>query len=373
MSVALITNYAPPYRAPLFNRLARELDVEIFFWDRKAAGGEGGRVNGESRPNADPQGFPSASLGRQAAAYRVAQRHDAVVCGLGGRVALPAAYLGARRARVPFVLWASLWSHPRSAAHLLSAAPMRAIYRRADAVVTYGPHVSAYVRRRRTRGGVFEAPQSVEAEIFARPVGEHEVEDLRHELDVSPAPIVLFVGRLVREKGVEVLRDAWRLTGRADGATLLFAGEGPLRGALAGPGVSIAGRLPRERLPVAYAAADLLVLPSIHTRTFTEPWGLVVNEAMHRGVPVVASDAVGAAAGGLVRDEANGLIVPAGDARALAEAIARLLDDAELRRRLGEQGRRDVAAHSYEAMVAGFARALDYAKAHKPVRRRSDH
>ncbi len=67
-----------------------------------------------------------------------------------------------------------------------------------------------------------------------------------------------------------------------------------------------------------YAACDVLVLPSIATRTFREPWGLVVNEAMNRGLPVIASDAVGAAAGGLVRDEANGLVVAAGDSDALA-------------------------------------------------------
>ena len=54
------------------------------------------------------------------------------------------------------------------------------------------------------------------------------------------------------------------------------------------------------------------------TRTFREPWGLVVNEAMNRGLAVIATDAVGAAAGGLVRDGSNGLVVPAGDSAALA-------------------------------------------------------
>ena len=77
-----------------------------------------------------------------------------------------------------------------------------------------------------------------------------------------------------------------------------------------------------------YAACDVLVVPSIRTRTFREPWGLVVNEAMNRGLPVIASDAVGAAAGGLVRDGVNGLVVPAGDSAALAAAIRRLAGDA---------------------------------------------
>ncbi len=73
------------------------------------------------------------------------------------------------------------------------------------------------------------------------------------------------------------------------------------------------GPLEPERLRDVYAACDVLVVPSIQTRTFREPWGLVVNEAMNQGLAVIASDSVGAAAGGLVRDGINGLVVPAGD------------------------------------------------------------
>jgi glycosyltransferase involved in cell wall biosynthesis len=107
-----------------------------------------------------------------------------------------------------------------------------------------------------------------------------------------------------------------------------------------------------------YAACDALVLPSVRTRTFLEPWGLVVNEAMNRGLPVIASDAVGAAAGGLVRDGANGLIVPAGEPAALARAVRRLAEDAELRARLGRAGAHDVRSFSHEAWAAGFSQAL---------------
>jgi glycosyltransferase involved in cell wall biosynthesis len=83
-----------------------------------------------------------------------------------------------------------------------------------------------------------------------------------------------------------------------------------------------------------YAASDVLVLPSIATRTFREPWGLVVNEAMNRGLAVIATDAVGAAAGGLVRDGHNGLIVPAGDSAALAGSLMHLAEnDGRQRRR----------------------------------------
>ena len=69
---------------------------------------------------------------------------------------------------MPLILWASLWAHPRSAAHALSYLPLRRLYRSADAVVTYGPHVSAYVSARGARN-VHVAPQSVDNDFWAPP------------------------------------------------------------------------------------------------------------------------------------------------------------------------------------------------------------
>jgi len=102
----------------------------------------------------------------------------------------------------------------------------------------------------------------------------------------------------------------------------------------------------------------VLVLPSIPTRTFREPWGLVVNEAMNRGLPVIATDAVGAAAGGLVRDGRNGVVVAAGDSTALSGALRRLAADAPLRLALGRAGAEDVRAYSHDAWARGFSEAL---------------
>ncbi len=124
------------------------------------------------------------------------------------------------------------------------------------------------------------------------------------------------------------------------------------------PPVVSLGELAPERLREVYAACDVLVVPSRPTRTFREPWGLVVNEAMNRGLAVIATDSVGAAAGGLVRDGDNGLVVPSADAAALSGAIERLCADPALRSRMGETGRRDVLEYSHEAWAEGFSRAL---------------
>jgi glycosyltransferase involved in cell wall biosynthesis len=80
---------------------------------------------------------------------------------------------------------------------------------------------------------------------------------------------------------------------------------------------------------------------------------------MNQHVAIIASAAVGAAAGGLVRHERNGLVIPAGDVAALAGAIRRLHDDPPLRQRLAAAGEADVAGYTYDAWAGGFAEALD--------------
>ena len=79
---------------------------------------------------------------------------------------------------------------------------------------------------------------------------------------------------------------------------------------------------------------------------------------MHQGRPVIATDAVGAVRGGLVRDGETGLVVPAGDPTALRVAIPRVLDDQPLRTRLGTAARAAVAPYTYDAMAAAFDRAF---------------
>ncbi len=309
----------------------------------------------------DAHGAPAADPPAEVPHRRLAQRdvfsavaggdYRAVVAGTGGRLALPAAFAAARRHGVPFVFWAALWRAPRTPAHLAAYPLMLEIYRSAAAVVTYGEHVSAYVTARGARN-VHIAPQSVDNDFWsaAAPIAR------------VPGPLrALFVGRPAPAKGLGVLLDAWRASRLADrGATLTLVGGGadaPDGGPLPAGAVAV-GRLDAAALRNFYGAADVLVVPSIPTRGFLEPWGLVANEAMNQATAIISTDAVGAAAGGLVRDERNGLVVPAGDPDALAAALGRLAGDLPLCARLGRAASRDVRAFSHRAWADGFAAAL---------------
>ena len=347
--VLLVTSYAPPDRVPAFAALHERLGLEVALF-----GGRTRHATAGPEPAALP--FPARPVEeREVHALAASGRHRAVVAGLGGRVALPAAWAGARRAGLPLVLWASLWAHPLSPAHVLSWLPTRALYRSADAVATYGPHVSDYVRARGARD-VVEAPQPVDVPFWSAPP----------TADERRAPFqAAFVGRADREKGIEVLLEAWRASGLGSphAALVLVGGDRPRsRVPAASAAVRAVGSRPPGEVRNFYGSSDVLVVPSVPTRTFREPWGLVVNEAMCQGTAVIASDAVGAAAGGLVRDGETGLVVPAGDPEALAGALRRLHDDPAERARLAAAGQAEARGFTFERWADGMARAVALAE-----------
>jgi len=337
----LVTNHVPPERVGAFAALHRRVPIELAIF--------GGRSTHATAGVADP-GVPHRRVSeREVHALAASGRFAAVICGTVGRTALPAAWLGARRARVPFVLWSALWAHPRTPAHLVGGAPLLALlYRDADAVVAYGPHVAAFARARGARN-VHIAPQAVDNAFWGTPI----------EVEQKNFFVGTFIGRPSRAKGAEGFLEAWRSSGLGTTAALVLVGEGsgPPR-IPAGGAVAFVGPQPPEQVRNFLAAADVLVMPSIRTRDFREPWGLVANEAMNQSTPIIASDEVGAVAGGLVRHERNGLVVPAGDVPALSAALRRLHDDPGLRARLGANARRDVFAYTFDAWAAGFVAAL---------------
>ena len=164
----------------------------------------------------------------------------------------------------------------------------------------------------------------------------------------SASPTVLYVGRLVAEKGLGVLLEAWRRAA-VGSLELVIVGDGPLRPALqrlAVPGVRFAGRLPAEEVRRRMLAARALVLPSLSY----EGQPMVALEAVAAGVPVLASDIGGMPE--LLRPLGSCWLVPPGVEEAWAAALRRLTDA-----RLVEQGGRQARA-TYEQSLTE-ASALD--------------
>lgn len=228
---------------------------------------------------------------------------------------------------------------------------------RADGVIVSSPRLgrsSPFLRRVAHKVRVI--PFGIAPEPFRADEGVKERSlQLRERYGT---PLTLFVGRLVPYKGVDVLLEAFRHVP----GTLVLVGEGPLRRRLeertAALGIEgrvvFAGSLASRDLVAHYHAADVFVLPSV---TPNEAFGLVQLEAHACGVPVVSTDLPTGVPFANSHGE-TGLVVPPGDAVSLAAALGLLLEDDELRARLGAQAReRQAREFSLEVMTS---RVLGY-------------
>ena len=371
---AFVTNLCPHYRVKSFETLSQSCDVDFYFY----SGGDewywqpnhGVRVG--SFRHTYLSGFHLTPRIRVVPALITRlwqQEYDVYVKCINGRFALPATYLIARLRRKPFILWTGIWMSLATRFHRFVFPLTRWIYQHADAIVVYGEHVKRYlVTLDVPAQRIFVAHHAVDNSAYNQPVPENAKRALRSKLGLENHRIVLYLGRLEAIKGLGYLLEAAARINVPD-AALVIAGEGSLRWELEHEArrlgiherTRFSGYVKAEEAPVYYALADLLVLPSVTMPTGKETWGLVVNEAMNQGVPVIATDAVGAAAGGLVQDGVNGLVVPERDSSALADAIARILNDDGLRAGMSRNARRIIAGWNNERMVQGFQEAIAYA------------
>lgn len=253
---------------------------------------------------------------------------------------------------------------PRGAAGALKSAAKRLFFGLCDGFFAYGSRSAEYLREfGAAPAAVFQpcqaaalAPGFEAAEALARRVAAR----------AGAAPRFLYVGRLAPEKGLDTLLRAFARArgGLPAGASLVLVGAGPERTQLLalaaelqlGASVVFAGAMDAAGLSAEYARASCLVLPS--TR---EPWGLVVNEALHHGCPAIVSEVCGCRPD-LVRDGVTGLAFDAGDTAALAQrleqslqAFADVATSGQACQRLMEQ---HTPAQAASRMLAGLERLL---------------
>ncbi len=378
--VAVVSPEPTPYRAPLFDRIAErpEVDLTVIYASRTVAGRtwkveprhravflKGWRLPGVRRIfRHDYPVTPGIH-----AALRDADPEVVVVSGWSTFASQVA--IGWCRAKgVPYVLLVEShdlgprpgWRRAIKGAvvprFLQGAAGVLAIGRVARNSVVARGVPPEHVR-------VFANTVDVDAwtERAARLAGHRR--ELRERLGTGGQElVVLSVGRLAREKGLDTLVRAAAAT-EAEPLALLVAGEGVERAALERLAeeldvrLRLLGDLDEERLAEAYVAADVFALLSTH-----EPWGVVANEAAASGLPLVLSDQVGAAYD-LLRDGENGFLVPAGDARAAAAALRRLAADPALRDRAGARSRELVRDWGYEPSVEAFVSLVRSAAVYK--------
>ena len=243
------------------------------------------------------------------------------------------------------------------------------VFHAVDGAKVPGPDGAAFARRYGLPASrIWTVKQSIMRADYAalRDVSAEERRHRRDALGLDDRCAFVYVGRIWRGKGLETLIEASeQVDDRA--AQLLIVGNGTdeahFRARTAGlPGVRWLGFVQPAELPAIYAACDVLVFP-----TLGDPNGLVVEEAMASGVPVISSDAAGDITRRVPQGRA-GYVVPVGDAAALAARMSELAADPALRARLGERAAELGAEFTPERYAADFETFVNELMA-KPRRR----
>jgi len=371
--LVILTEIISPYRIPLFNTLARQgsVDLHVIFL-------------AETDPNLRQwpiykdeiefsyQVLPSwrkrlgkynALLNRGLGHALTAAAPDIILCGGYSYIASWQSLLWSRSRGIPFLLWSESNLQDLRRGYALVEFLKREFIRRCDGFVVPGISAREYLRAQGIKeDSIFTAPNAVDNDRFASAaaVARKEADGRRHELGL-PNRYFLFVGRLVPEKGVFDLLFAYA---KLDGAVrqkvgLVFVGDGVSRrwleerAASIAPGVvTFSGFAQREQLAAYYALAQALILP-----THSDTWGLVVNEAMACGSPVILSRAAGCAAD-LVINRWNGLLVAPKDILALSAAMAGLAQQPNLCVTLGGNAGQHISSYSPAAWARGVAGAV---------------
>jgi glycosyltransferase involved in cell wall biosynthesis len=374
--LALLTEIIAPYRIPVFNALAARDDIDlqvIFLSENDPTLRQWPVYKKEIR-------FPYEVLpawrqrvgnykvlvNRGVGAALCRSRPHAVLCGGYNYLASWQAAWWAKSHKLPLLLWSesTVNDHRRG---LRGVEFMKLRFTRlCKGFVAAGKSSRDYlIWMGAPRERVFIAPDAVDVEFYAALAHQARQREpevrARHGL---PSRYFLYTGRLVPEKGIFDLLAAYAKLVESERSQigLVFAGDGVSRAQLEEraaaihPGcIRFCGFVHREELAELYALAEALVFP-----THSDPWGLVVNEAMACGLPVIASEVAGCVPD-LVENAENGFVVPPGDVGELERAMRMLLSNPTLAREMGASSALRIRAFTPEACAEGFSRAVAFA------------
>lgn len=369
--LALLTNFIPPYRLPLYRALAGHVDDLLVVlstpmepnrpWPTEWADLHVRLQHTLTlRPMwKHPQGFREQlyiHLPYDTLPLLRRYKPDVIISGELGPRTLQAMLYRRLRPHSRVIVWVTLSEHTEQGRGRLRGSLRHWLLRQADAVIVNGSSGARYIQRYGVPSErLFCLPNPVDPSPFlALPL--ERTSDQAHRL--------LYVGRLVQLKGLDSMLAALNRRATQHPQQPLeywLAGDGPLRGELealpTAPNLRVRflGNLPYPELPAVYGQAGILVFP-----TLSDTWGLVVNEGMAAGLPVLGSR-YSQAVTELIDEDVNGWTFRPDQAGDLDQALARALssDPAHLAA-MRQAARQTIAPLTPAAVAAGFMEAVRY-------------
>jgi len=371
--LVILTEIISPYRIPLFNALARQpgVDLHVIFLAETDPSLRHWQVyKDEIRFSYEVLRSWRKRVGRYSALLNFAlgqalkqARPDVILCGGYNYVASWQALSWARVHGIPFLLWSESNLQDLRRSHALVEMLKDEFLRQCSGFVVPGQSAREYLRAHKVKEArIFTAPNAVDNDLFAAAAADARQNKDARRADLGlPDRYFLYLGRLVPEKGVFDLLAAYAKLDqrRREQIGLVYVGDGVSRrqleerAASISPGmIRFAGFVQRNPLATYYALAEMLILP-----TYSDTWGLVVNEAMACGLPVIVSRVAGCAAD-LVTENWNGLLISPGDVPALSTAMESLAGNSQLCASMGANSAQLISRYSPAAWALGISQAI---------------
>lgn len=371
--ILFIHNTAMWYRIPFFKRLSEIYDVKYVFTHIKISKNQYGveladEIKGLEEVNYKVlKNYFGIAFGLIRELLKA--DYEVIVDSLGSIIEQMFSFTIAKLRRKPIIFWSEAWDwkkkktlRSRLFLHLFNF-----IISYSDAILVPGTrHKEYFISLGVLPNRVFIMPNV--SNISVKEEDYKNKEKIKSQLNIRNKKIVLYIGRLRKQKGVEYLINAFAdLRNEREDIVLIIIGRGECRdelemlskNLLIGDSVYFIGFVENELLSPYYLFCDVCVVPSI-TYGQADACPLVVNEAMYFGNPVIATDAVGAAFD-MVKDGKNGFMVPEKDSNALYSAMKRILSDSGLEKRMGEESKKIIeGGYRYEHMVDGFEKAVKF-------------
>lgn len=374
--LVLLHSEARPYREELFTRLARRYPMKfLFFRPTRAADQLPAAWEWDYRYLAAWSGLgynSNIAAGLIPELFRLRPR--LTIMSDSSSFASHAGFLYCLVTRTPYVLFDEQWRWPKVFKARLAWPYVRTIIRRADALVAAGTMAQQFFVEAGADAQRIHLTFNAAVDMGRLPPKAEETSRLLRLLNLEGKTVILFAGRMLACKGLDGLLCALKKVNQEfTSAALVVVGEGEkyaewqdLARRLGLSHVVFTGAVAPEKMAVYYHAADILVHPARFVDgdiINCESWGMVINEAMSAGLPVIATKAA-AAAYDLIAPGKNGFLLEPDDVDALARHLLILCRDPGLRKSMGQAGRRIVREKAdYQQMAEGFARAIDAALA----------
>ena len=370
--VLLIHSIPTPYRLPLFRRLAALPDIELTVMFMSAsAKNRVWRQDNFGLPRAKVLPGTTINLRSGGDTFPIwvnptvpleifRGSFDIVICAGWDSITTFLARLACALMGIPFILWAGSTPMEKSWRRSIAFWPVTLLVRSAKACIAYGTAAKSYLCSLGAKQ-VFISYNTVDVETFDEKTREprSKRDELKRELGIDQKRVVIYVGQLIERKGVLTLANAMDRLSRGVDTAMVWVGYGPLRVRLEQRARSdqkvkhyFASAQTVDELCRYYAVADVSVLPSNE-----EVWGLVVNESLASGVPVVTTSAVGSGPD-LIKEGWNGFIVPPGDEHALADCLARVLSDGAQLATMSQNARNSMRDYTYDQNVNAWRNAV---------------